>query len=186
MEENDNNIEAQNEGQFIRLFNNVRRNTEFSSNSKMILSHIISYQLQGKEFYMSNDRIGYEYGFSESTAARAIKKLEPYLNKRKEYVQQKAGEQVVTIRYLSVKDLSKWVPASVMTSSKVIPSKVVPSEEKPKVIRPKVIDYIKTKTMDEFLDLANNQFKNKGELHFFVASNEVVYKHFQKLILSKV
>lgn len=181
MEENENDIQAQNEGQFIRLFNNVRRNTELNANSKMVLSHIISYQLQGKEFYMSNERIGYEYGFSESTAARAVKLLEPYLNNRKEYVQPEKGEKVKTIRYLSVKDLTKWVAPSVLAPTVVTPSEVIP-----KVARPNVMDFTKTKTMDEFLDLANNQFRNDGEFQLFVAENEMLYQHFQKLALSNV
>src|SRR5690606_13469090 len=111
-------------------------------------SHIISYQLQDKEFYMSNERIGYEYGFSESTAARAIKMLEPYLNKRKEHVQPKKGEKVKTIRYLSVKDLTKWVASSAINQNIVLPSEVTPN-----VIKPNVGDFIKAKTMNELLDL---------------------------------
>ncbi|WP_298341134.1 hypothetical protein [uncultured Algibacter sp.] len=179
--ENENDIQARNEGQFIRLFNNVRRNTKLNAKSKMVLSHIISYQLQGKEFYMSNEGIGYEYGFSESTAARVVKLLEPYLNKRKEYVQLKKGEQVITIRYLSVKDLKKWVASSVINQNVVSPSEVIPN-----VIRPDVVDFTKTKTMNELLDLANTHFKNHGEFQSFVARNEAVYQHFQKLDLSKV
>ena len=181
MEENENDIQPQNEGQFIRLFNNVRRNTELNANSKMVLSHIISYQLQGKEFYMSNERIGYEYGFSESTAARAVKLLEPYLNNRKEYVQPKKGEKVKTIRCLSVKDLTKWVASSVLSQTVVAPSEITP-----KVVRPNVMDFTKTKTMNEFLDLANTHFNEDGELENILNSNDIVLKHFEKLHLSNV
>lgn len=188
MEENENNIEAQNEGQFIRLFNNVRRNTELNSKSKMILSHIISYQLQGKEFFMSNERIGYEHGFSTATAARAIKKLMPYLNKRKEYVQKNAGEQVVTIRYLSVKDLSKWVQASVqasnvITQNEVIPNPIIENKVEPSMVKPlpSTNKFISTTTIDEFLDLTKVYFKNDDDIQSFVAQNGLVYNHLKKL-----
>jgi hypothetical protein len=159
----DKETEPQNEGQFIRIFNNVRRNTELNSNSKLILSHIISYQMQGKEFFMSNKRIGYEYGFSESTAARAIKTLQPYLNKRKERVQLKGGGHVVTIRYLSVKNLNKWVAT------------ITP---KPKQVN---MNYINTTTIDEFFDWANSTFKNKGYLEAFLNTNDDAFKHLESL-----
>lgn len=181
MEENENNIQTQNEGQFIRLFNNVRRHTELNAISKMVLSHIISYQLQGKQFYMSNTRIGYEYGVSESTAARAIKKLKPYINNRKEYIQPEDGGQVKTKRYLSVKNLTQWVDSSILAPTVVAPSNVIPNE-----VRLNVVDFTKTKTMDEFLDLANTQFNENGELETFLNSNDIVFKHFEKLHLSNI
>jgi hypothetical protein len=73
------------------------------------------------------------------------------------------------------------VPASILAPSAVTPSEVIP-----KVVRPNVMDFTKTKTMNEFLDLANTYFNEDGELENILNSNDIVLKHFEMLDLNNV
>lgn len=146
-------------GQFIRLFNNVRRHKEIQPLDKMILSHIISYQLQGKEFFMSNDGIAYEYGTSKSTAQRAIKRLEKYLNKRNIKIPSKDGGRLTPRRYLTVKNLSMWTSAP---------------------INIKPMDFTQFKTLNEFLDWAGTNIGN-DRIEQFLLENETALKYLETL-----
>lgn len=159
MEKQNENTKTTDNGQFIRLFNNVRRNKNLRPLDKMILSHIISYQLQDKEFFMSNDGIAYEYGTSTSTAQRAINRLEKYLIKRKVHTLNAEGVPMPK-RYLKVINLDAW------------------TNEKPKASQ--ITDYTQFKTPNDFLDWLS-QTIGRSNIEQFLRNNEVALNHLEAI-----
>ena len=153
-------IQTPDNGQFIRLFNNVRTNTDIKPLGKMILSHIISYQLQGKEFFMSNEGIAYEYGTPIATVVREIKRLEKYLIKRKVKIPSKDGGRPSPRRYLKVMNLDAWT---------II-----------KPVKQQIVDYTQFKTPDAFFDWLNTNI-GADKIEQFIIDNETAYKHLEAI-----
>lgn len=160
-EEKQKSKENENSTQFIRIFNNVRKSKDIKALDKLILSHMISYQLQNKEFFMSNKRIGYEYGVSESTAARSIKRLDNYIEKRLQKMPAINGERPKNRRFVKVKNIQQWTSVQPKQNT---------SEN----------DFTKFKTANDFFDWLNSNME-PYEIQTFLVENEDALLHLESL-----
>lgn len=62
-------------GNFYKLFKTIARIKSLTPAEKLVLSVILSYTDDGKEFYMSNKRLAVEVGMDYSSAVRVISSL---------------------------------------------------------------------------------------------------------------
>lgn len=62
-------------GNFYRLFKTIARIKSLTPAEKMVLSVILSYTDDGKEFYMSNNKLAMEVGMNYSSVVRVISSL---------------------------------------------------------------------------------------------------------------
>jgi hypothetical protein len=62
-------------GDFYRMFKNIARLKSLTPAEKIVLSVILSYTDDGKEFYMSNNRLAVEVGMNYSSVVRIISSL---------------------------------------------------------------------------------------------------------------
>jgi len=155
--ENDNEEKANNDHQFIRLFHSVFQKQEFNLLQKYIICYIISFQLQDKEFYMTDAKIAYDCGTSESTVYRNIKKIKPFMDVKHKSTGGKANNR----RFLKMKNLKDWIPYEITKDIK--------------------IDVTKFKTIPEFMRWANTVFNTNDEIFKFSSYNKQIEKHLQLL-----
>ncbi|MEW4925194.1 helix-turn-helix domain-containing protein [Algibacter sp. 2305UL17-15] len=108
-------IKNNNDHQFIKVYNRVKLDKNLDYLEKLILSEIISYQLQGKVFFKTNKSLAFEYGCSENTIQKRITKLQPLLVNETFYPQNPNGGRPPKRRKLLVKNLTYYVPKEIVT-----------------------------------------------------------------------
>lgn len=64
------------EALYFKIYKPVLRLKDLTALEKLVICMIKSFTDEGKEFKMSNNRIGFELGISSSSASRLINKLE--------------------------------------------------------------------------------------------------------------
>ncbi|WP_417558736.1 hypothetical protein [Mesoflavibacter zeaxanthinifaciens] len=106
---------ANNEAQFIKLYHSVMQKQDFNLLQKYIICYIISYQLQGKDFYMTDETIAFHCGTSKSTVYRDLKKIKPLMN----VTHKSTGGKSNNRRFLQMKNLKDWISYEVTKDIKV-------------------------------------------------------------------
>lgn len=99
-----------NQDNFLRVFDNVKKSKKFKGLTKLLFSDILSFQLEGKVFKKMDKTIAYDYGISKYRAQKEIKlvKESGEIDVRHEFIPKKPGERPTKVRFLTVKDPSKW------------------------------------------------------------------------------
>ena len=105
--------------QFTKVYKKVKSNKTIKPLEKLILSEIISYQLQGKFFYMTNKSIGLEFGCSAKQAQTAMSRLDTYLDKQYYHPLNKESGKVVKRRKVLLSNLSEFVPPEILLDLKI-------------------------------------------------------------------
>ncbi|MGE5943991.1 MAG: helix-turn-helix domain-containing protein [Flavobacteriales bacterium] len=159
-DENTNNgidEEIRNDYQFIRMFNSVCLRDDLKIEDKYIICYVISYQLQGKQFYATNSYLGRICGCSETKISRIIKRLTSHFNVVRKSTDGKSNNR----RFISMKNLKDWVPYEITKDIKV--------------------DVAKFKTIPEFMRWANTVFNTNDEIFNFSSYNKQVEKHLESI-----
>lgn len=154
----------QSESQFIRVFTNVRKNKDMNELDKLILSHIISFQMQGKSFYMTNKSLAKEYGTTIKRISDAVQRLKPYVSKQKRWIPNKEKGNVTVERTLIVKDLDYWVSKN----------------EAKKTEEPK-FHFSQLKTFKEATQWLKETFKNPDEIEAYLRANNDAMNYLDRL-----
>ena len=100
--------------QFTKIYKKVKADKNLNELQKLILSEIISYQMAGRYFYMTNKQLSYEFGCSEKRIQTAISKLNPLLNKGYTYPKRPEGGRPKRNRLLFVENLFNYVPIEIL------------------------------------------------------------------------
>ena len=153
----ENQDKPNNEHQFIRMFNSVTQRTDIKLLDKFIICYIISYQLEGKNFFMSNKQIAYLTGVSESTVNRRIQFLKQFFNVK----HQSSGGKTNNRRFLSMKSLQDWLPLNVRLETRV--------------------DIYQFKSVRDFHNWWPSVFKDTEEVGKYLERNQVLGNYLSKI-----
>ena len=100
--------------QFTKIYKKVKADKNLNELQKLILSEIISYQMAGRYFYMTNKQLSYEFGCSEKRIQTAISSLNPLLHKYYRYPERPEGGGPKRNRVLQVINLFSYVPIELL------------------------------------------------------------------------
>lgn len=147
--------------QFTKIYKKVKADKNLNELQKLILSEIISYQMAGHYFYMTNKQLSYEFGCSEKRIQTAITKLNPKLNKTYTYPKRPEGGRPIRNRLLFVKNLFDYIPIVILMEID--------------------IDVKSFKSLEHFLIWTQCTFLVNDVIKEYVISKPYIERHFGKI-----
>ncbi|WP_298238390.1 helix-turn-helix domain-containing protein [uncultured Algibacter sp.] len=147
--------------QFTKIYKKVKSAKNLSELEKLILSEIISYQMHGRYFYMTNDSLSLEFGCSPKRIQTAISNLNPILHKEHYYPVPPEGGRPKKRRKLLVKNLVGIIPQKVLLEMN--------------------IDIEEFKTIEDFIKWAKLTLVTSELITAFLELNPIIEKKLGKI-----
>lgn len=114
-----------NHANFLRIHDNVKRCKALDLNERFILSNIISYLINDQEFFQTDARQAKELGLSPAQISKYTGRLKEreLIEVKMEFIVNPNGGRPVPKRYITVKDIDKWIKGNTIPTVKPLAPK---------------------------------------------------------------
>lgn len=104
------------------IYDNVSKCKTLGWNEKFILSHILSFQIDGKDFHQTDKEMGIELGSSTGQISKYTSRLKKRgeIETRIEFHVPISGGRPIPVRYIVVKNVNKWTETRQQLKDRII------------------------------------------------------------------